>query len=282
MNVHRNRPRKRFRDAQFEIHHPSQYIALSGQNICSSKSAEVSILPTFFYHRLMVNQQLIPAFSQLFGEDNADEEVSPDTADPEAGADAGQNALDSEATKEGNVERVSTKKWAKNCEYDPEKLFNKFFYDDIQYLLSMANLWKDRTPPRPTKWGDFAESGTSGAVSDQSLNHNQKIWSLRECGDVFAESVAGLKKTFGKLADDDHLVWDKDDKDGMDFVAACANIRANVFGIGQKSRFEIKCMSTDAVFFFCLFVENILQCNYDVDFSRFSYGRQYNSSNRHN
>lgn len=191
---------------------------------------------------VMKYNNFFPHFSQMFGEDNADEDVSPDTADPEAGADAGQNALDSEANKEGNVERVSTKKWAKNCEYDPEKLFNKFFYDDIQYLLSMANLWKDRTPPRPTKWGDFSEVGTSGAaVGDQSLGHNQKIWSLRECADVFAESVAGLKKTFGKLADDDHLVWDKDDKDGMDFVAACANIRANVFGIGQKSRFEIKC-----------------------------------------
>jgi len=40
---------------------------------------------------------------------------------------------------------------------------------------------------------------------------------------------------------EDHLVWDKDDKVAMDFVAACANIRAFIFGIPQKSRFDIKC-----------------------------------------
>ncbi len=39
-------------------------------------------------------------FSQLFGESNADEEVSPDTADPEAGAEAGQEALAAESNKE--------------------------------------------------------------------------------------------------------------------------------------------------------------------------------------
>lgn len=41
----------------------------------------------------------------------------------------------------------------------------------------------------------------------------------------------------------DHLVWDKDDKSAMDFVAACANIRAHIFGIAQKTRFDIKCKS---------------------------------------
>jgi len=43
------------------------------------------------------------------------------------------------------------------------------------------------------------------------------------------------------LKDDDHLVWDKDDKNAMDFVASCANIRAHIFGIPQKTRFDIKC-----------------------------------------
>jgi ubiquitin-like 1-activating enzyme E1 B len=43
------------------------------------------------------------------------------------------------------------------------------------------------------------------------------------------------------LKEDDHLVWDKDDKNGMDFVASCANIRAHIFSIPQKTRFDIKC-----------------------------------------
>jgi ubiquitin-like 1-activating enzyme E1 B len=43
------------------------------------------------------------------------------------------------------------------------------------------------------------------------------------------------------LKEDDHLVWDKDDKNAMDFVASCANIRAHIFSIPQKTRFDIKC-----------------------------------------
>lgn len=39
-------------------------------------------------------------FSQLFGESNADEEVSPDTADPEAAAEAGKDALSTESNTE--------------------------------------------------------------------------------------------------------------------------------------------------------------------------------------
>ena len=41
----------------------------------------------------------------------------------------------------------------------------------------------------------------------------------------------------------DHLVWDKDDDAAMDFVAACSNIRSQVFGISQKTRFDIKSMA---------------------------------------
>lgn len=115
----------------------------------------------------------------------------------------------------------------------------------------MANLWKSRTPPIPIKWGSFNElSGgstdatTTSTTSPQTgavTSRDQKIWTLAECADVLAESVTGIKVEFAKLAENDHLVWDKDDKHAMDFVAACANIRSIVFGIAQKSRFEIKC-----------------------------------------
>lgn len=68
-----------------------------------------------------------------------------------------------------------------------------------------------------------------------------KTWSIAECGKIFADSIENLKNQFKSLKKDDHLVWDKDDKDAMDFVAACANIRAHIFGIPQKTRFDIKC-----------------------------------------
>lgn len=39
----------------------------------------------------------------------------------------------------------------------------------------------------------------------------------------------------------------QDDKVAMDFVAASANLRAFVFGIPLKSRFDIKCQSLYAI-----------------------------------
>uniref|UniRef100_A0A182WFG0 SUMO-activating enzyme subunit n=1 Tax=Anopheles minimus TaxID=112268 RepID=A0A182WFG0_9DIPT len=188
-------------------------------------------------------------FNQLFGESNEDEDVSPDTADPEAGADVGQAALEKDANEKGNVDRVSTRAWAKQCEYDPEKIFNKLFFDDINYLLSMSNLWKNRTPPKPAKWATLQE-GTKeeeGTITEDSVARDQKVLSQVETVKLFAESIKALELAFTKLPDGDHLVWDKDDKDAMDFVAACANIRAHIFDIPRKSRFEIKSMAGNII-----------------------------------
>lgn len=44
--------------------------------------------------------------SQLFGEQNEDEDVSPDTADPEAGASPGDAALNAEANEEVSTENI--------------------------------------------------------------------------------------------------------------------------------------------------------------------------------
>lgn len=187
-------------------------------------------------------------FNQLFGEDNDEEDVSPDTADPEAGGEAGQQALEGESNEKGNVQRTSTKQWAKDCEYSPERLFNKFFFDDINYLLSMANLWKTRAPPKPMKFGELeviTEVGDS--ASNVGLLQDQKVWSVGECKKAFAESITNLKEQSLKLNEGDHLVWDKDDQDGMDFVTACANIRSMIFSIPEKSRFDVKSMAGNII-----------------------------------
>lgn len=78
--------------------------------------------------------------------------MSPDTADPEAAGDAGEGALASNTTEDGNVKRTSTRLWVQEIKYNPQKLFNKFFEDDIKYLLSMENLWKSRKAPVPLSW----------------------------------------------------------------------------------------------------------------------------------
>lgn len=179
----------------------------------------------------------------MFGEHNEDEDVSPDTADPEAAASAGDTALEQDSNAAGNITRVSTREWAQQTNYDAEKIFNKLFGDDIKYLLSMSDLWKKRAPPTPVQYGVFDEASAGTAdINLVGTARDQNVWSMRECQSVFATSLADLQQEFSKLAVDDHLVWDKDDKAAMDFVAACANVRAKIFNIQQKSRFEIKCM----------------------------------------
>lgn len=72
-------------------------------------------------------------FSQLFGEDDPDQDVSPDTEDPEARVE-GEHSV----TETGDVKRTSTHQWAQEINYDPSQLFNKFFKTDIEYLLKMG------------------------------------------------------------------------------------------------------------------------------------------------
>ncbi|GFR93880.1 SUMO-activating enzyme subunit 2 [Elysia marginata] len=100
-------------------------------------------------------------FNQLFGEDDPDEDVSPDTEDPELTADAGKAALDTEAKKDaiGGIERKSTRTWAVETGYNAEKIFNKLFRDDIKYLLSMETLWKERRPPQYLDFHDLPGKG---------------------------------------------------------------------------------------------------------------------------
>lgn len=43
------------------------------------------------------------------------------------------------------------------------------------------------------------------------------------------------------------LSFDKDDDDAMDFVTATANLRAHIFNIPQKSRFQVKSMAGNII-----------------------------------
>lgn len=196
-------------------------------------------------------------FNQLFGEIDADEEVSPDTEDPEAVGTAGAKAAASvssgsaaeNGSDEGKIERVSTRKWAESCNYNARKLFQKFFHDDIEYLISMSDLWKKRKAPQPLNWEKLPDAVAGPSKTDDCVGlKDQRVWSVAECARVFEESVQILETKFSAASKkDEHLVWDKDDKAAMDFVAACANIRAHIFSIPEKSRFDIKSMAGNIV-----------------------------------
>ncbi|RCN35354.1 repeat in ubiquitin-activating protein, partial [Ancylostoma caninum] len=215
------------------------------------------------------------AFNQLFGELDIDDDISPDLTDTGERADGVSNNADMEMpaadghTGEQNAENgaaqssskngepsedsnqekpISTRAWAENVNYDPEKIFDKLFNDDIVYLLRMEHLWRERRAPVPIKRADaVTETMSSSSASASSTKDVNKVWSVAECAEVFCESVAALSQRKNTLTDNSILHWDKDDEDAMRFVASCANIRATIFGIPRKSLFEIKSMAGNII-----------------------------------
>lgn len=188
-------------------------------------------------------------FNQLFGEEDADQEVSPDTADPEAAwnpEDAAARATASE--KDGDIKRVSTKEWARSTGYDPVKLFNKLFKDDIMYLLTMDKLWKKRKAPAPLDWNHVEknESPKESETSSAGLKDQQVlgVWGYSK---LFQQSVETLRSQLQEKGEGAELVWDKDDPPAMDFVTAASNLRMHIFSMNMKSRFDVKSMAGNII-----------------------------------
>ena len=181
-------------------------------------------------------------FNQLFGEEDADQDVSPDTEDPEAQSSKNSASGDISA-KSTIIQRKSTREWARECNYDPPLIFNKLFNSDIIYLLSMDKLWEKRKPPVPLSW----EKTEASADTSDVVPGFQTILSVQENATLFATSVNSLKQRLKGEGDGGILVWDKDETDSMNFVSSAANIRAHIFGIEQKSCFEVKSMAGNII-----------------------------------
>ncbi|XP_041794833.1 SUMO-activating enzyme subunit 2 [Chelmon rostratus] len=187
-------------------------------------------------------------FNQLFGEEDADQEVSPDTADPEAAWNPEETAARATASeKDGDIKRVSTKEWARSTGYDPVKLFNKLFKDDIMYLLTMDKLWKKRKAPTPLDWQQLENSACPQEDSPGSGLKDQQVLGVWGHCQLFQHSVETLRSQLQDKGDGAELVWDKDDPPAMDFVTAAANLRMHIFSMNMKSRFDVKSMAGNII-----------------------------------
>ncbi|XP_044290115.1 SUMO-activating enzyme subunit 2 isoform X2 [Varanus komodoensis] len=190
-------------------------------------------------------------FNQLFGEEDADQEVSPDRADPEAAWEPAEAEARARASNEdGDIKRVSTKQWAKSTGYDAVKLFTKLFKDDIRYLLTMDKLWRKRNPPTPLDWNEIQnqENSTTDQPNEPSLGlKDQQVLDVRSYARLFFKSVETLRVQLAEKGDGAELVWDKEDPSAMDFVTSAANLRMHIFSMNMKSRFDIKSMAGNII-----------------------------------
>ncbi|XP_018430835.1 PREDICTED: SUMO-activating enzyme subunit 2 [Nanorana parkeri] len=189
-------------------------------------------------------------FNQLFGEEDADQEVSPDTADPEASWDPTEAAERAKASNEdGDIKRVSTKVWAREISYNPMKLFNKLFKDDIRYLLTMDKLWRKRTPPVPLDWASLQGGDSSEQKKDSAPVglKDQQVLDVAGYAELFSRSVRTLWGQLKEKGENSSLVWDKDEPPAMDFVTSAANLRMHIFSMNMKSHFDIKSMAGNII-----------------------------------
>lgn len=154
-------------------------------------------------------------FNQLFGEEDADQEVSPDRADPEASWEPMEAKARARASNEdGDIKRVSTKEWAKSTGYDPVKLFTKLFKDDIRYLLTMDKLWRKRKPPVPLDWAEVQSQGEETSASDQQNEpqlglKDQQVLDVKSYACLFSKSIETLRVHLAEKGDGAELIWDK-------------------------------------------------------------------------
>ncbi|KAI0440964.1 hypothetical protein F4803DRAFT_552588 [Xylaria telfairii] len=140
-------------------------------------------------------------------------------------------------------------------EHFPQMLFDKVFNADIVRLRSMEDMWKSRSPPEPLQYESvLRQASKANAAKESIIQDGQKVWNLQENLVVFNDSldrlskrILDLKKQHGDDSPQAMISFDKDDDDTLDFVASSANIRSFVFGIEQKSRFDIKQMAGNII-----------------------------------
>jgi hypothetical protein len=96
------------------------------------------------------------------------------------------NNIDSEKS---TAQKISTRQWAENNDYNAHKLFQKvlhyiylscmnivvyfmqLFENDIEYLLSMEKLWQKRRRPTPLKLSTLSDAIEQGFYLSLSLSY---------------------------------------------------------------------------------------------------------------
>ena len=131
-------------------------------------------------------------------------------------------------------------------------VFDKIFKDDVERLRSMEDMWKSRSPPKALDFNTLSEASKSQQIS--AVAQGQQPWNEVENFSVFRDSINRLSarlqamQTAGTDVDSKPvLIFEKDDEDVLDFVASSANLRAMIFGIDTKSKFDTKQMAGNII-----------------------------------
>lgn len=123
-------------------------------------------------------------------------------------------------------------------------LCEKLYIRDVENICKIEDLWKDRSAPKAFDPSVFEVD----AFSEEELNelNDQIVWSVSDWIRLFKSSIFRLLQR-ANSTECSKIFFDKDDSNTLDFVASSANLRAAVFGIDLKSRFDIKAMAGNII-----------------------------------
>lgn len=156
-------------------------------------------------------------YNQLFGDndDPNNEDVAPDADDPENRTNSEHDSNETSATTNGNGNghhRISTRDWIHREmeEFDPVRVFNKLFYDDVNYLLTMKNLWEKRRQPTPV---DFDKSKQLGETHQNGQTDKEQS-SMPKLNDQRIETITGYAQMFIHSLNELKQRWEKQKEAG--------------------------------------------------------------------
>jgi ubiquitin-like 1-activating enzyme E1 B len=141
-------------------------------------------------------------------------------------------------------------------EFNPIRVFNKLFVDDINYLISMKNLWEKRRQPIPIEYEKAHQIKENNQNdSEQSITpklNDQRVQTISEYVQMFMGSLIQLKQRSDKQRqitnkETRFLIWDKNDDIDLRFATSSANLRAYIFGINLTSKFDVKSMAGNII-----------------------------------
>ena len=138
-------------------------------------------------------------YNQLFGDndDPNNEDVTPDAEDPE-------NLHNEQKTTINGHYRVSTRDWihTEMKAFDPKRIFNKLFFEDINYLITMKNLWGKRRQPIPIEYETASQikeiNQDDYEPSTMPKLNDQRIQLISDYVQMFIDSLNELKQRSDK------------------------------------------------------------------------------------
>lgn len=178
-------------------------------------------------------------FHQLFDESESNSFNDSQAIDNETEDNAEKENLAKEANE---LSELRSKILNSDLDEFIKNLLTKIFKVDIERLLEIETLWKERAKPVPLDVNHYfkdLELLLKDSLNESILSADTSVWTVLE--NIYAlyksgESIQNRLKSGKEL----FVSFDKDDEDTMIFVTAASNLRSSVFGIPIKSKFDIK------------------------------------------